>query len=137
MRFPTMLRRQIARPIITLHLEASNGNRVFSDVLVDTGADVTLLPVDLADSLNIDLSLLPEVTATSAIGGECRYRQCDLSLELRRFPDVIRWRATIGFTERVMSYGILGTRGFFEFFRLEYDARAGFVFVEPSGPLPN
>ena len=35
-----------------------------------------------------------------------------------------------------MSYAILGTRGFFEFFRLEYDARVGSVIVEPSGPLP-
>ena len=137
MQFPTLLRRQVARPIITLHLEASNGMRVCSDVLVDTGADVTLMPVDLADSLNMDLNCLPEVTATSAIGGECRYRRCDIILELRRFPEVVRWRATIGFTERTMSYGILGTRGFFEFFRLGYDARAGFVVVEPSGPLPN
>ena len=64
MQFPTLLRSHIARPIITLHLEASNGMRVCSDVLVDTGADVTLMPVDLADSLNIDLTQLPEVTVT-------------------------------------------------------------------------
>ena len=137
MQFPTLLRSHIARPIIALHLEASNGMRVCSDVLVDTGADVTLMPVDLADSLNIDLTQLPEVTVTSAIGGECRYRPCEIILELRRIPEVIRWRTTIGFTDRTMSYGILGTRGFFEFFRLGYDARAGFVVVEPSGPLPH
>ena len=35
-----------------------------------------------------------------------------------------------------MSYGILGTRGFFEFFRLEYDARAGFLIIEPNDALP-
>ena len=57
-------------------------------------------------------------------------------LELRRPPEIIRWRATIGFTERPMSYGILGTRGFFEFFRLEYDARAGFLIIEPNDALP-
>lgn len=136
MRFPTLLRGQIARPIIALHLEASNGERVYSDVLVDTGADVTLMSADLAESLRIDLARLPEVTASSAIGGECRYRRCELMLELRRPPEIIRWRATIGFTERPMSYGILGTRGFFEFFRLEYDARAGFLIIEPNDALP-
>ena len=60
----------------------------------------------------------------------------ELTLELRRLPEMIRWRATIGFTERPMSYGILGTRGFFEFFRLAYDARAGFLIVEPNDSLP-
>lgn len=136
MRFPTLFRSHIARPIIAVQLESPNGDRVYSDVLIDTGADVTLMPMDLADSLDIDLARSPEVALTSAIGGECRYRPSELILELRRFPEVIRWKTTVGFTERTMSYGILGTRGFFEFFRLEYDARVGSVIVEPTGPLP-
>ncbi len=136
MKFPTLLRGPVARPIVLVHLEADNGRRMYSDVLIDTGSDVSLMPKAVAKNLKIDLAQFPEVVVNSAIGGECRYRRCDLTLELRRPPEVIRWHATIGFTERPMSYGILGTRGFFEFFRLAYDARAGFLTVEPNDSLP-
>ena len=41
-----------------------------------------------------------------------------VTLELRRPPDVVRWKASVGFVDRTMCYAILGTRGFFEFFDL-------------------
>ncbi len=51
MRFPTLDQLECRRPIILLHLRATNGAIVYLDVLVDTGSDVTLLPMDAAESL--------------------------------------------------------------------------------------
>ena len=136
MQFPTTLRRGSYRPLIAVRLLAEDGRYILIDALIDTGADVSLFPQHLAEQLGFDMSRPADGTVSAAVGGECEYRLRELTLELRRFPEVIRWRAPVGFTDRAMSYGILGTRSFFEFFRLEYDARSGFVAIEPSGPRP-
>ena len=136
MQFPTTLRRGSYRPLIAVKLVADDGRYLLIDALIDTGADVSLFPQDLAEQLGFDMSRPPDGTVSAAIGGECGYRLHNVTLELRRHPEVMRWQVRVGFVEQTMSYAILGTRGFFEFFRLEYDARVGSVIVEPSGPLP-
>ena len=132
MRFPTLDQQECRRPIILLHLRAASGAVVFLDVLVDTGSDVTLLPVDAAESLQCDLEGIEEIVVESLVGGECRYRPATIECELRRLPEVIRWNAKIGFVDREMRYGIVGTRGFLEFFRLTYDASECWLDLMPK-----
>ena len=74
---------------------------------------------------------------SAAVGGECDYRLRDVTLELRRLPEVIRWKASVGFVDRTMSYAILGTRGFFEFFDLSYSARNRSVEIAACDSLPD
>ena len=136
MQFPTTLRRGHHRPLIPVKLLIDDGRCVLIDALIDTGADISLFPQHLAEQLGFDLSHPPDGMVSAAVGGQCSYRLRDVTLELRRPPEVVRWKASIGFVDRTMSYAILGTRGFFEFFRLTYDARAGFLTVEPSLTLP-
>ena len=136
MRFATLVRRGIERPIVPLRVEAADGKWNLVDVLLDTGSDVTLFPSSLARYLGIDLAGVDESTVSSILGTQAAYRSWNVFLELRRPPDVLRWRATVGFVARQMNYGILGTRGFFEFFTLRYHAREHWIEIEPGGPLP-
>ncbi len=132
MRFPTLDQQEVRRPIILLHLRSANGAVVYLDVLVDTGSDVTLLPLDAAETLQCDLTDAEEIVVESLVGGECRYRPAEIECELRRYPDVVRWNAKIGFVVREMRYGIVGTRGFLEFFRLTYDASDCWLDLQPK-----
>lgn len=79
---------------------------------------------------------LPQRPLTSALGTVATYRSQELLLELRRFPDSIQWRGSIGFLLRPMTYGLLGTKGFFEYFQLAYDARQNSFEIIPGSRLP-
>lgn len=136
MQFPTTLRRGNYRPLIAVKLLTDDGRYVVIDALIDTGADVSLFPNYLAEQLGFDMSRPPEGMVSAAVGGECSYHLCDVTLELRRPPEVIRWQASVGFVNHAMSYAILGTRGFFEFFDLSYSARNRRVELIASDSLP-
>ena len=136
MRFPTTVREAIHRPIVMLHVASSSGRFVNEDALVDTGADVSLFPNSMASKLGIALPMTSGLPIGSPIGSTTTYRLAEVQLEIRRPPDVLRWRTSIGFVDRPLPYAILGTRGFFEFFRLSYDASQHTFEIEPVDPLP-
>ena len=136
MQFPTTLRRGSYRPLIAVKLLADDGRYILIDALIDTGADVSLFPQNLAEQLGFDMSRPPDGMVSAAVGGECSYRLRDITLELRRSPDVVCWKTSVGFVDRTMSYAILGTRGFFEFFDMNYSARSHRVEIAACDPLP-
>ena len=136
MRFSTMVKGGRSRPVLPLIVESLSGQRIVIDALLDTGADLSLLPVDVAIALGIDLLTLPQTPVSSALGQQLTYAPLDLMMELRSMPDVYRWRAHVGILSQSMTYSILGTRGFFEHFRLCYEWSAQLIEIEPSGPLP-
>ncbi len=97
MQFPTTLRRGSYRPLIAVKLLTDDGRYILIDALIDTGADVSLFPQHLAEQLGFDMSHPPDGLVSAAVGGECSYRFRDVTLELRRPPDVVRWKASVGF----------------------------------------
>ncbi len=123
MQFPTLVRQAIRRPIIAVTIHGPHGLSLQTDALVDTGSDVTLFSIDVANRLKIDLTGLPSAPVMTAVGPIATYQPYHLELEIRRPPDVIRWIANAGFLPRPMSLSILGTKGFFEFFDLNYSSR--------------
>ena len=134
MRFPILVCDGRQRPIVAVTVILSNQRPVLFDALVDTGADVSLFPMSIADRLGLDLSQQPEVTVFAAVGGQCYYRLHDVELELRRPPEVFRWKASVGFVDREMSYAILGTRGFFQLFDLTYSHSREFIDIVSASP---
>lgn len=136
MRFPTFAKQQIHRPIVPLRLYGLSGRWVNMDVLVDTGSDMCLFPDSLAQRLDLDLTGLPETPLTSALGTAATYRAQSLWLELQQYPERLRWKTTVGFLPRRMTYGLLGTKGFFEHFSLHYAANQHTFDLLPSESLP-
>ena len=123
MRFPTLIRQAIRRPIIAVTIHGPQGLSLQTDALIDTGSDVTLFSSDVARRLRIDLTGIPALPVMTAVGPVANYQPAELTLEIRRPPDSVRWIAQAGFLPRPMSLGILGTKGFFEDFDLDYSAR--------------
>lgn len=119
-----------------MRLDGGVGFTVNIDALVDTGADVTLFSEGVAAQLGLDLSAASEFSIGTALGTRATYRAMPLTIELRRKPDVLRWTTTVGFVPHRMAYGILGTRGFFEFFHFTYDVTEGFFELEPKWLAP-
>jgi hypothetical protein len=130
--FPTLTKDQVRRPIVPVRLLGPNGRWSTIDALIDTVADVTLFPERLAERLGVTLTGVAEIPLTSALGTIAIYRAVELTQELRRFPDTLRWQGMVGFLPRHMTYGLLGTRGFFEFFDVQYSARRCFTEIQPS-----
>ena len=112
MRFPTLITDDRARPIIPLIVQSPSGERALVDALVDTGADISLFSETVAEAQGLDLTGVPESPIRSPLGHAGTYRAVELSLELRRRPDVLQWRGTVGFVPLRLTYALLGTRGF-------------------------
>lgn len=137
MEFPTLLRENTRRPIVAVTIHGPHGLRLQTDALVDTGSDITLFSSDVAHRLKIDLNGISSLPLMTAVGPVAGYQPYELNLEIRRPPDVVRWTAKAGFLPRAMSLGILGTKGFFEFFDLNYSARNQRIEISTCGLLPN
>lgn len=135
LRFSTSLRAGKLRPLLPVNIEAENGMRVVVDALVDTGADVTLFPHHIAEQLGLDLDGKSDGNVVAAVGGSSNYLRVNVVLEVRQKPVVYRWATAVGFVDRPMSYAILGTRGFFEFFDLQYSARNESFELHPVSDL--
>ena len=132
MQFPTLAKDQVRRPIVPVRLLGPNRRWSTIDALIDTGSDIALFPERLAERLGVNLTDIAEVPLTSALGTIATYRAVELTLELRRFPDTMRWQGVVGFLPRHMTYGLLGTRGFFEFFDVQYSACRRFTEIQSS-----
>jgi hypothetical protein len=122
--------------MVPVILETPSGSRAIIDALVDSGSDRTLFPAAVAAALGIDLTTIPPALVVTALGVRRSYHPVELFLELRRRPDAHRWRCTVGFLSHPTPHGYLGTDGFFKFFSFYYNARAGILDIDPSGPLP-
>ena len=132
MQFPTLAKDQVRRPIVPVRLLGPNRRWSTIDALIDTGSDITLFPERLAERLGVNLTGIAEVPLISALGTIATYRAVELTLELRRFPDTMRWQGVVGFLPRHMTYGLLGTRGVFEFFDVQYSACRRFTEIQSS-----
>lgn len=135
MRFPTTEFRGQRRPLVAIHVIAPNGKQLLVDALLDTGSDRTLFTPATAELLQLDISHVPETPICSALGTVDSYRALPLTLELRRDGNVLRWTTNVGFVKRRLAYCILGTQGFFEFFRFHYDAAQRVFELHPNAPL--
>lgn len=134
MQFHTIALNGLHRPLLPMTVFSQTGQRLIVDALVDTGSDITLLPARIATELGIDLTTADEALLSTGLGVMGKYRRCDIQLELRWDGEVHRWQASVGFFPAPMRYSLLGTKGFFEFFDVQYRAAKRLIDVLPSVP---
>lgn len=58
-------------PLIPVKIQYKNSKPVDTLLLLDSGADFSMIPRNFAEGLGIDCERLP-VTSTSGVGGECK-----------------------------------------------------------------
>ena len=112
----------IYRPIAVV-LFQNKITGVFKPVtmIIDTGADYTLLPRFLAPSLGIDLKKDCQKLETSGVGGEEIVFFCEEKIVVR----LGNWERKIplGFLNNDFIPPLLGRHGFFETFKTVFDNR--------------
>jgi predicted aspartyl protease len=119
----------VYRPAIPITIHAG-GSRVERFALVDTGADLTVIPGEIASFLGI----VPDRDKAIAMSGVedaiLSASPADVELELSRGRDVYRWRTRVYVADQ--QYVLLGTEGFLEYFVATFDWSAKTLEIMPS-----
>ena len=107
-------------PFITVKARSKDGRRIEVDGLIDSGADNTVVPLDLAQF--IGLSISGEQFNTKGIGGSVPVVSSKLSLVVEKGHEshVIDLPAIIMTTADDDVPLILGRNGFFEHFHITF-----------------
>ncbi len=85
--------------------------------LLDTAADDTVFPEDVAHQIGVDLTGAPEGEAVGVGGTTVRVRYAEVTLRLATSTERREWRAWVGFTSVILHRPLLGFAGFLQFFR--------------------
>lgn len=95
--------------------------------LLDSGADYSVAPRQIADSLGLDLGGLPEKRVSGLEGGKVKGRLGKLSGKIEGHPFKVRCL----FTDRNDVPSLLGRLDFFDRFDICFDAKKKRVVLEP------
>lgn len=124
------------RPLLPVRIFGPLGDvRVLRRVLLDSGADDTIFPLDVA--VQLQLTLRPDSGHPIRWQGQHHpLRYGDVELELSDGQMGVRWPATIGFTTARLRYPLLGLGGCWQFFRATFlgDQRAVEIDINPTFP---
>ena len=106
------------RPIIPVTIQY-NGRELTTPMLVDSGADSTLLPTEVAVDLRIDLGALEDKEGTG-LGGTYHYRRVE-NVKLLLAEDGIELVSPVQFVEDYRkTYGLLGREIVFDLLRVAF-----------------
>lgn len=118
------------RPIIPLVITYQHKALKY-DALIDSGADFCILPAEIGDYLGIDVK-----------GGQKQYFGGIQSQESAvAFMHEVTvniggydYKSTIGFSYEIAKrgYGILGQKGFFNLFKVQFDYRKAEIELKPK-----
>lgn len=109
-------RKLIARPIIPISIIYAD-RRIHYEALIDSGADFTILPMGLAEILDIDPSGSKKISFSGVDGGVLQGIIAKVDLEIAG----ITFQTDIVFAQISGAIGILGQLGFFDKFIIKFD----------------
>ena len=93
------------------------GGTVTTIGLADTGADDTILPESIAESIGLDLTDAPTGHTRGPAGlNRAALRYAEVTLRLAQGTELREWRAWVGFIAARMRYALVGQAGFLRFF---------------------
>ena len=124
------------RPLVPVVIHGSQSLVTFGRALIDSGADDTLFPLDVANQLNIPL--LPPTGHAIRWRGQ-RYQVTYGTAELELIDDdgnSLRWPAIVGFSPANLRYPLLGVCGFLGYFDLRLLGLGRLIELEPNASFP-
>ncbi len=122
------------RPIIPLVIHGE-ADIVLCSALVDSGADISLIPKSIAESLGLKLQPCHGPSPVAFGGGEIKTYSTEAVLQVSDGTEDVAWLARLLMFEADRSHeqnAILGHVGFFEFFRTTFDSRLNQLELQPS-----
>ncbi|PIZ65729.1 hypothetical protein CO051_06180 [Candidatus Roizmanbacteria bacterium CG_4_9_14_0_2_um_filter_39_13] len=117
---PSSIFKDVFRPVAQVFLY-SEAKKIWYEIwmIVDTGADYTLLPKHLADRLGIDLNKECRLFKTSGIGGEEKvYLKKNLKVKIGNWKRIV----PVGFLNKENIPPLLGRQGFLETFEVLFSS---------------
>lgn len=129
MKFPYVRYGIFYRPVIPITL-SYKGNNFPYEALVDTGADISILPAAIADQLDIDLRSGKEFEFGGIVGSNSGYlHNVGVNIGSHQMDEV-----PVIFSDNIApdGYGILGHEGFFTKFKLIIEAGKRTIEIVPK-----
>jgi len=117
---PSSIFKEVFRPVVQVFLY-SEVKKIWYEIwmIVDTGADYTLLPKYFAERLKIDLKKECQLFKTAGIGGEEKvYLKENLKVKIGNWERFV----PVGFLDKENIPPLLGRQGFLETFEVLFSS---------------
>lgn len=106
------------RPVIPVEI-IHGSEAIRYEVLVDSGADCNIVPAEIGELLGIDIERGKKDIVGGITGGGFPYFIHTVAIRIGGYA----YTVPMGFMPDMpsMGYGVVGQRGFFEFFKVTFD----------------
>jgi len=115
---PFSKRKILVRPIIPISLR-SGGKSLRYEALIDSGADFSIFPTEIAKKLEVNLKKAKKIYFSSATGNLVQGILSKIKLDIGEEA----FETSIVFADLAEQTGILGQYGFFDKFIIKFDLR--------------
>ena len=120
MKFPYVNYNGILRPVIPIKLKKKN-QEVGYHVLVDSGADFCLFDAEMGEAIGIDIKK-GKPREVFGVGGKASlYYLHNMVIEIGGWKYEIEAGFMPNVAGKIMRYGLVGQKGFFENFIVKFD----------------
>lgn len=104
----------VHRPVIPVRLIGTSAAAVFYGLL-DTGADESLIPREIADFIGIE-EISDQISTVLSASGEMPVHYGVMTIECGTEQEQYRWRAAVGIVNQPWKEALLGHAGFLDYF---------------------
>lgn len=123
--------KEIKRPIVKVVLQVGT-KHLYSESLLDTGADITFFHSSFAKGLGLDLKSGVKDSLSGIGEGEKGYYLHEIDLIIGGMKKTIKAGFMENFPKNAGASGVLGQKGFFENFKVTFDYKNGSVEILES-----
>lgn len=110
----------ILRPVIPIKLK-NKEHEIGYEVLVDSGADICIFDAEIGEAIGIDIKK-GKIREIFGVGGKASvYYLHKVSIEIGGWVYDIEAGFMPNVAGKIMPYGIVGQRGFFDIFVVKFD----------------
>lgn len=104
--------------------------------LIDTGADETVFPADIAIQAGIDLTNAPTWIAHGVGGAMLAVQGAEVVLRITDGVEFREWTARVAFASMAIPRGLLGYAGFLQYFDATFRGGAEELELHPNALYP-
>lgn len=121
----------VKSPVIPLTLSGRSSIRPEVIALLDSGADLSIVPEDMAELLDLDTSMPSD--KSKGIGGEVEVKTTKMNIELRKTHETYSFQIPVQVVLGDSKLPVLiGRAGFFDRFRITFDQRNQVISLKPN-----
>lgn len=121
----------VLRPVIPIMLKFK-GNKIGYEVLVNSGADLCIFSAEIGELLGINIKN-GKPQEVFGIGGKSSiFYIHEITMEVGGWPYKIKAGFMPDVAGKVMRYGVVGQKGFFENFIVNFNLKKSLIEIKPN-----